>query len=73
MARKLILFLPRSKESVLALNDLFVKEIVPQIQQVIDGLPCPPLLISLFPPPSLPSTSLLFLFGLTLLNRLARE
>lgn len=38
MARKLILFLPRSKESVLALNDLFVKEIVPQIQQVIDGL-----------------------------------
>jgi hypothetical protein len=41
MARKLILFLPRSKESVLALNDLFVKEIVPQIQQVIDGLITP--------------------------------
>jgi hypothetical protein len=38
MARKLILFLPKSKESVLALNDSFVKEIVPQIQQVIEGL-----------------------------------
>jgi hypothetical protein len=61
MARKLILFLPRAKESVLALNDSFVKEIVPQVQQVIEGQLSPP-----FSSPhslSLPCSLSLFLLG----------